>query len=326
MLFHLDAMRRSAIASVFADRTNDRKDEHTRHLASGGGYGPLLGQKQFKTPSPARREGAVGALRKRSRVNYAGLAGEAGDGGGSYHESVEEPRKKSSLEGVYKGIDASGVSLNADRRKWTVYQPKPGALNRRFFIPTMHNQKGDTVETHMSHAALGVRRPVEIPPRPLHDPMAEHAIVLFDPTVDDKDLEREKERIHLAQKEHEKQLQAKANGPHRSLAVILGIDKPKLDIEEKVPVVIDPRLGKILRPHQVEGVKFLYRCTTGMIQENAHGCIMADEMGLGKTLQCIALMWTLLRQSPRAGRSTIQKCIIVCPSSLVRNWANELGM
>lgn len=53
--------------------------------------------------------------------------------------------------------------------------------------------------------------------------------------------------------------------------------------------------------------------------------IMADEMGLGKTLQCIALMWTLLKQSPRAGKPTIEKCIIACPSSLVRNWANELG-
>jgi DNA repair and recombination protein RAD54 and RAD54-like protein len=35
-------------------------------------------------------------------------------------------------------------------------------------------------------------------------------------------------------------------------------------------------------------------------------------------------MWTLLKQSPEAGKSTIQKCVIACPSSLVRNWANEL--
>jgi len=51
---------------------------------------------------------------------------------------------------------------------------------------------------------------------------------------------------------------------------------------------------------------------------------MADEMGLGKTLQCITLMWTLLKQSPEGGKSTIQKCVIACPPSLVRNWANEL--
>ena len=36
-------------------------------------------------------------------------------------------------------------------------------------------------------------------------------------------------------------------------------------------------------------------------------------------------MWTLLKQSPDAGKPTIQKCVIACPSSLVRNWANELG-
>ena len=72
-------------------------------------------------------------------------------------------------------------------------------------------------------------------------------------------------------------------------------------------------------------MQFLYKCATGLIQENSYGSIMADEMGLGKTLQCIALMWTLLKQSPTPGKPTIEKCIIACPTSLVRNWANELG-
>jgi DNA repair and recombination RAD54-like protein len=35
-------------------------------------------------------------------------------------------------------------------------------------------------------------------------------------------------------------------------------------------------------------------------------------------------MWTLLKQSSEAGKTTIQKCVIACPSSLVGNWANEL--
>lgn len=46
-------------------------------------------------------------------------------------------------------------------------------------------------------------------------------------------------------------------------------------------------------------------------------------MGLGKTLQCITLLWTLLRQGPDC-RPTIEKAIIVCPSSLIRNWRNEI--
>jgi DNA repair and recombination protein RAD54 and RAD54-like protein len=32
----------------------------------------------------------------------------------------------------------------------------------------------------------------------------------------------------------------------------------------------------------------------------------------------------MLRQSPLPPKRTIEKCIIACPSSLVRNWANEL--
>lgn len=47
-------------------------------------------------------------------------------------------------------------------------------------------------------------------------------------------------------------------------------------------------------------------------------------MGLGKTLQCITLMWTLLRQSPDF-KPEIDKAIVVSPSSLVRNWYNEVG-
>jgi SNF2 family DNA or RNA helicase len=51
---------------------------------------------------------------------------------------------------------------------------------------------------------------------------------------------------------------------------------------------------------------------------------MADEMGLGKTLQCITLLWTLLKQSP-SGKKMIDKAIIVAPSSLVKNWDNEIN-
>ncbi|CAI2316729.1 unnamed protein product [Caenorhabditis sp. 36 PRJEB53466] len=97
----------------------------------------------------------------------------------------------------------------------------------------------------------------------------------------------------------------------------------KEDKDRKVHVVVDPVVGKILRPHQRDGVKFMYDCVTGANIPDYHGCIMADEMGLGKTLQCISLLWTLLRQSPDAC-PTVSKSIIVCPSSLVKNWDKEI--
>ncbi|XP_014213792.1 DNA repair and recombination protein RAD54-like [Copidosoma floridanum] len=98
----------------------------------------------------------------------------------------------------------------------------------------------------------------------------------------------------------------------------------KIDEKHKlVHVVVDPILCNVLRPHQREGVKFMYECVTGKRIENAYGCIMADEMGLGKTLQCITLLWTLLKQGPEA-KPLIDKAIIVAPSSLVKNWYNEI--
>lgn len=74
----------------------------------------------------------------------------------------------------------------------------------------------------------------------------------------------------------------------------------------------------MLRPHQVEGVQFLFDCLMGIRSSSfkGNGCILADDMGLGKTLQAITLIWTLLNQSPN-GEVGAQKCLIVCPSSLV---------
>lgn len=96
--------------------------------------------------------------------------------------------------------------------------------------------------------------------------------------------------------------------------------------EATVPVVLDPYLAKRMRPHQREGVKFLYNCIQGtffLTGEGGRGAILADEMGLGKSLQAIALIWTLLKQSPR-GPSMVRKAVIVCPASLVQNWVNEV--
>ncbi|WFD32328.1 DNA-dependent ATPase protein rad54 [Malassezia sp. CBS 17886] len=321
-------MRRSAIAAALSEKPSASTNhadcaDARRPLATGGGFGPLLGTKPFQPPR-GRRDASVG-LRKRARVDYRGLGG-GDENTATYTEDDAGAKcKKSAVDGVYKGIDASGVSLNADRRTWTVFDTKPGVLKKSFSIPRMRNTHGECVDVQATNAALGVRRPVDVPPRPLHDPMSEHAVVLFDPTVDDRDAGRAREQARQKWEEEAQREAAKVDrGPHRSLAHILGLAKPVALPDTSVPVVIDPKLGRILRPHQTEGVKFLYRCTTGLVADNAHGCIMADEMGLGKTLQCIALMWTLLRQSPRAGKATIQKCIIVCPSSLVRNWANEL--
>lgn len=65
-----------------------------------------------------------------------------------------------------------------------------------------------------------------------------------------------------------------------------------------VEVSVCPSLASVLRPHQRDGIRFMYECIMGFRNLDNCGCILADEMGLGKTLQCIALCYTLLKQGP----------------------------
>ena len=145
-------------------------------------------------------------------------------------------------------------------------------------------------------AAAPERRPLRRPPEPhpRYDPTAPGAVVMRRPSE-----------------------------KHRAL---YGRGMPVVD------VVLDPELTRVLRPHQIEGVRFLYEAVTGMAAlEHGHaspgqGAILADEMGLGKTLQTIALVVTLLRQScyfSSVTVGTVEKALIVCPLTLVVNWKRE---
>ncbi|KAI4275497.1 MAG: hypothetical protein LQ337_003180 [Flavoplaca oasis] len=99
----------------------------------------------------------------------------------------------------------------------------------------------------------------------------------------------------------------------------------KRPTDAKVDVVVDRILSSKMREHQREGVKFLYECVMGLRDFNGRGAILADEMGLGKTLQTIALLWTLLKQSPyEHGTSVIKKALIICPATLINNWRKEI--
>ena len=71
--------------------------------------------------------------------------------------------------------------------------------------------------------------------------------------------------------------------------------------------VVDLDLPDSLRPYQETGVKWMYR-----LSELEMGGVLADDMGLGKTLQTLTFI------SEKGGEA-----LVVCPSSLVSNWAAE---
>jgi DNA repair and recombination RAD54-like protein len=109
--------------------------------------------------------------------------------------------------------------------------------------------------------------------------------------------------------------------PNAPGAVVL-FEPKDIFSENKIHVVVDPQLASHLRPHQIEGVKFMYECVMGLKSFKGNGCILADDMGLGKTIQAITLIWTLMTQGP-TGVPAVKRVVIVAPSSLVGNWCKE---
>ncbi|KAI9557966.1 RAD54B meiotic recombition protein [Daphnia sinensis] len=81
------------------------------------------------------------------------------------------------------------------------------------------------------------------------------------------------------------EIKPRYNPSHPSALVM---PRPPVDIQWKesqrgtviVDVVVDPLLSKNLRPHQRDGVVFLYECLMGFKTPNMYGAILADEMGL----------------------------------------------
>jgi SNF2 family DNA or RNA helicase len=68
-----------------------------------------------------------------------------------------------------------------------------------------------------------------------------------------------------------------------------------------------------LRPYQHKGYEWML-----LLAEAGAGACLADDMGLGKTLQTICLLASRSAQFPE------QRHLIVCPSSLIYNWLQEL--
>lgn len=79
---------------------------------------------------------------------------------------------------------------------------------------------------------------------------------------------------------------------------------------------VEPPEGFVgqLRPYQLRGLSWL-----AFLRRWGLSACLADDMGLGKTIQAIAL---LLHERERNGE--VPPALLVCPTSLVGNWAREV--
>jgi DNA repair and recombination RAD54-like protein len=85
-----------------------------------------------------------------------------------------------------------GKMVNLDK-SFPIFKPKPfdQMAGVKFSVPEMRTKSGDVVPIVLTNASLDVRAPTAIPPQPLHDPMENHTIVLYDPTLDKRGTDEE---------------------------------------------------------------------------------------------------------------------------------------
>ncbi|KAM6923727.1 transcriptional regulator ATRX [Xenentodon cancila] len=96
------------------------------------------------------------------------------------------------------------------------------------------------------------------------------------------------------------------------------------DEETKEPLVqVHRNLVTRLKPHQVDGVQFMWDCCCESVKKieksTGSGCILAHCMGLGKTLQVVTFLHTLLL----CEKLDFSTALVVCPLNTVLNWLNE---
>ncbi|GAB0087485.1 uncharacterized protein DMENIID0001_017940 [Sergentomyia squamirostris] len=110
------------------------------------------------------------------------------------------------------------------------------------------------------------------------------------------------------------------NIPDDQGRVIINIGHP----ENEPDVFVAPQVARVIKPHQIGGVRFLYDNIIESLDRfdtsTGFGCILAHSMGLGKTLQLVCFCDIFLRHT----NSKTVLCIM--PVNTLQNWIAEFNM
>ncbi|GAB0099384.1 transcriptional regulator ATRX [Sergentomyia squamirostris] len=148
--------------------------------------------------------------------------------------------------------------------------------------------------------------------------------------MSDDQLEEKTKRAQREEQERIKRLEKKEDSLSQRMSqtetVSQGEHELILDYYKKKNkyVKVHPEIVRQLKPHQYDGIKFMYDNVYGGIDYvNTHhgsGCILAHCMGLGKTLQLIALLDTVIRYP----ELKTHKILVICPKTTIMNWYEEI--
>ncbi|XP_062552894.1 helicase ARIP4-like [Armigeres subalbatus] len=93
--------------------------------------------------------------------------------------------------------------------------------------------------------------------------------------------------------------------------------------EGEEDIFLAPQIARIIKPHQIGGVRFLFDNIIESIERydtsTGFGCILAHSMGLGKTLQLVCFCDIFLRHT------SSKTVLIIMPINTLQNWLNEFN-
>jgi hypothetical protein len=99
---------------------------------------------------------------------------------------------------------------------------------------------------------------------------------------------QKRKKVMRTLEEHEKRSRAFFTAENSELVetndrIVVNIGKK----EEEEPVYLNHHIGKRIQPHQIEGLRFMWRevVSSSMDEHDMQGCLLAHTMGLGKTMQ-----------------------------------------
>ena len=110
---------------------------------------------------------------------------------------------------------------------------------------------------------------------------------------------------------------------HNELSNILV--NPDHGTNEK-PVYFPQFLINVLKAHQIDGVRFMWKRVIKSVEEVAGGdrggaCILAHSMGLGKTIQVVSFLHIVSRYSKQL---KLRKILVIVPVNTLHNWKSEV--
>ncbi|CAN6293341.1 unnamed protein product [Urochloa humidicola] len=96
--------------------------------------------------------------------------------------------------------------------------------------------------------------------------------------------------------------------------------------EDEEPVRIPSSMSSKLKPHQVEGIRFMWENVIQSVKkvksgDKGLGCILAHNMGLGKTFQVITFLYTVMK----CAQLGLRTALIVTPVNVLHNWRKEFS-